>query len=174
MPKATLLILGAGGYGLAVAEAAQLSGQWQEIIFADDRWPKTQQVGEYQIVSNIANVQQLACSNIQAIVAVGNNHLREKWQKLLGDLGIRMTSIIHPQAIVSPSAQIGQGVTVMAGCVISTKTVINDGVILNIGTLLDHDVIIKAFAHLSVGVKVSSGKIIAPYSFLKVGSCIPH
>ena len=174
MPKATLLILGAGGYGLAVAEAAQLSGQWQEIIFADDRWPKTQQVGEYQIVSNIANVQQLVCSNIQAIVAVGNNHLREKWQKLLGDLGIRMTSIIHPQAIVSPTAQIGQGVTVMAGCVISTKTVINDGVILNIGALLDHDVVIKAFAHLSVGVKVSSGKIIAPYSFLEVGSCIPH
>lgn len=174
MPKTILLILGAGGYGLAVAEAAQLSGQWQEIIFADDRWPKTQQVGEYKIVSNIANVQQFTSNNIQAIVAVGNNHLREKWQKLLGDLGIRMTSIIHPQAIVSPTAQIGQGVTVMAGCVISTKTVINDGVILNIGTLLDHDVIIKAFAHLSVGVKVSSGKIIAPYSFLEVGSCIPH
>lgn len=174
MLKATLLILGAGGYGLAVAEAAQLSGQWQEIIFADDRWPKTQQVGEYKIVSNIANVQQFTSNNIQAIVAVGNNHLREKWQRLLGDLGIRMTSIIHPQAIVSPTAQIGQGVTVMAGCVISTKTLINDGVILNIGTLLDHDVIIKAFAHLSVGVKVSSGKIIAPYSFLEVGSCIPH
>lgn len=174
MPKAILLILGAGGYGLAVAEAAQLSGQWQEIIFADDRWPKTQQVGEYKIVSNIANVEQFTSNNIQAIVAVGNNHLREKWQKLLGDLGIRMTSIIHPQAIVSPTAQIGQGVTVMAGCVISTKTVINDGVILNIGTLLDHDVIIKAFAHLSVGVKVSSGKIIAPYSFLEVGSCISH
>lgn len=174
MPKATLLILGAGGYGLAVAEAAHLSGQWQEIIFADDRWPKTQEVGEYKIVSNIANVQQFTSNNIQAIVAVGNNDLREKWQKLLGDLGIRMTSVIHPQAVVSPTAQIGQGVTVMAGCVISTKTVINDGVILNIGTLLDHDVIIKAFAHLSVGVKVSSGKIIAPYSFLEVGSCIPH
>lgn len=174
MPKTTLLILGAGGYGLAVAEAAQLSGQWQEIIFADDRWPKTKQVGEYKIVSNIANVQQLTSNNIQAIVAVGNNHLRQKWQTLLDELGIIMTSIIHPQAIVSPTVQIGQGVTVMAGCVISTKTVINDGVILNIGTLLDHDVIIKAFAHLSVGVKVSSGKIIAPYSFLEVGSCIPH
>jgi len=174
MPKTTLLILGAGGYGLAVAEAAQLSGQWQEIIFADDRWPKTKQVGEYKIVSNIANVQQLTSNNIQAIVAVGNNHLRQKWQTLLDELGIIMTSIIHPQAIVSPTVQIGQGVTVMAGCVISTKTVINDGVILNIGTLLDHDVIIKAFAHLSVGVKVSSGKIIAPYSFLEVGSCITH
>lgn len=174
MPKTTLLILGAGGYGLAVAEAAQLSGQWQEIIFADDRWPTTQQVGKYKIVSNIANLYQLASSSIQAIVAVGNNHLRQKWQTLLGELGIIMTSIIHPQAMISPTAQIGQGVTVMAGCVISSKTVINDGVILNIGTLLDHDVIIEAFAHLSVGVKVAGGKRIAPYSFLEVGSCIPH
>ena len=174
MLKTTLLILVAGGYGLAIAEAAQLSGQWQEIIFADDRWPTTQQVSEYKIISNIANLQQLACSNIQAIVAVGNNHLRQKWQTLLGELGIIITSIIHPQAMVSATAQIGQGVTVMAGCVISSKTVINDGVILNIGTLLDHDVIIGAFAHLSVGVKVAGGKIIAPYSFLEVGSCIPH
>lgn len=174
MPKTTLLILGAGGYGLAVAEAAQLSGQWQEIIFADDRWPTTQQVGKYKIVSNIANLHQLSSSNLQAIVAVGNNHLRQKWQTLLGELGIIMTSIIHPQAMISPTAQIGQGVTVMAGCVISSKTVINDGVILNIGTLLDHDVIIEAFAHLSVGVKVAGGKRIASYSFLEVGSCIPH
>lgn len=174
MPKPTLLILGAGGYGLAVADAAELSGQWQHIIFADDRWPATQQVGTYKIVSNIDNLQQLSCGHIQAIVAVGNNHLRQKWQTLLGELGIIMTSIIHPQAVVSPTAQIGQGVTIMACCVISSKTVINDGVILNIGTLLDHDVIIEAFAHLSVGVKVAGGKSIPPYSFLEVGSCIPH
>lgn len=174
MPKAILLILGAGGYGLAVAEAAQLSGQWQEIIFADDRWPVTQQVARYKIVSNIANLQQLASSNVQAIVAVGNNHLRQKWQTLLAELGIIIASVIHPQTVISSTAQIGQGVSVMAGCVISSKTVINDGVILNIGTLLDHDVIIEAFAHLSVGVKVAGGKRIAQHTFLEVGSCIPH
>ena len=172
MPKPTLLILGAGGYGQAVAEAAELTGQWQNIIFADDCWPKYQQVGGYKIVSNIANLQQLSSNNIQAIVAVGNNHLRQKWQTLLCELGIIITSIIDPQAIVSPTAQIGQGVTIMAGCVISSKAVINDGVILNIGTLLDHDVIVEAFAHLSVGVKVAGGKTIAQHTFLEVGSCI--
>ena len=57
--KPSLLILGAGGYGLAVAEAAELSGQWQEIMFADDRWPATQHVAEYNIVTNIANLNQL-------------------------------------------------------------------------------------------------------------------
>lgn len=174
MPEKKLLILGAGGFGQTIAEVAELLGNWESISFVDDRWPITQQVGEYEIVSNIANLHQLASSNLQAIVAVGNNHLRQKWQTLLGELGIIMTSIIHPQAVVSPTAQIGQGVTVMAGCVISSKTVINDGVILNIGTLLDHDVIIEAFAHLSLGVKVAGGKIITQHSFLEVGTCIPH
>src|SRR5690606_39385746 len=114
MPKTTLLILGAGGYGLAVAEAAQLSGQWQEIIFADDRWPTTQQVGKYKIVSNIANLHQLASSNIQAIVAVGNNHLRQKWQTLLGELGIIVTSFILHQSMIIPTAKISQSVTILA------------------------------------------------------------
>ena len=44
---------------MAVAEAAELSGQWQEIMFADDRWPATQHVAEYNIVANIANLNQL-------------------------------------------------------------------------------------------------------------------
>jgi shikimate 5-dehydrogenase len=34
----TLLIIGAGGHGKAVAEAALLSGEWQRIAFVDDRW----------------------------------------------------------------------------------------------------------------------------------------
>ena len=172
--KPSLLILGAGGYGLAVAEAAELSGQWQDILFADDRWPATQNVADSNIVTNIANLNQLQITKLQAIVAVGNNALRQQWQQTLRALGIELTSVIHPHSMISSTAQIGLGVSVMAGCVISRKTVINDGVILNIGTLLDHDVVIEEFAHLSVGVKVSGGQTIAAHSFLEVGTCILH
>lgn len=172
MLKPTLLILGAGGYGLAVAEAAELSGQWQEIIFVDDRWPVTQKVGDYNIVSNIANLNQFEAQACKAIVAVGHNPLRQQWQQTLLALGIELATVIHPHAVISPTAQIGLGISIMAGCVIGSKTVINDGVILNIGTLLDHDVVIETFAHLSVGVKVAGGQSIAAHSFLEVGTCI--
>ena len=139
--KPSLLILGAGGYGLAVAEAAELSGQWQEIMFADDRWPATQHVADYNIVTNIANLNQLQITQLQAIVAVGNNSLRQQWQQTLRALGIELTSVIHPKTVVSPTAQIGLGVSVMAGCIISHKTVINDGVILRyyVATAQNHN-----------------------------------
>lgn len=169
-----LLILGAGGFGQTVYEVAAAQNKWQDIYFVDDRWPLLTQVNQIPVICNIEGLKDLNHAEFQAICAVGNNEIRELWFETLEKYHIELINIIDPHALLSPSVKIGKGCCIMAGCVINTNTVINDGVILNIGTLLDHDVIIKAFAHLSVGVKVSSGKIIAPYSFLKVGSCIPH
>ena len=174
MPKATLLILGAGGFGQSIAEVAELLGNWESISFVDDRWPEQQQAGCYPIISNIQSLENLNSHSFEAIIAVGNSQIRKKWQQLLLDLSIPMITIIHPQAVIAPSAKIGQGVSIMAGCVIGANTIIQDGVILNIGTLLDHDVIIEAFSHLSVGVKVAGGKTITASSFLGIGTIIGH
>ena len=174
MPEKKLLILGAGGFGQSIAEVAELLGKWESINFVDDRWPKQQQIGCYTIISNIQSLKNLNNHNFEAIIAVGNSQIRKKWQQLLLDLSIPMTTIIHPQAVIAPSAKIGQGVSIMAGCVIGANTIIQDGVILNIGTLLDHDVIIEAFSHLSVGVKVAGGKTITASSFLGIGTIISH
>lgn len=174
MPEKKLFILGAGGGGQSIAEVAELLGKWKSISFVDDRWPEQQQAGRYTIIANIQSLETINMDDFEAIIAVGNNQIRQKWQQLLLDLSIPITTIIHPQTVIAPSAKIGQGVSIMAGCVIGTNTIIQDGAILNMGTLLDHDVIIEAFAHLSLGVKVAGGKIITQHSFLEVGTCIPH
>ena len=174
MPEKKLLILGAGGFGQTIAEVAELLDNWENISFVDDRWPEQQWLGCYPIVSNIQNLSLIKQQDFEAIIAVGNNQIRQKWQQLLIDLVIPITTIIHTHAVISPSAKIGRGVSIMAGCIVGTKTVIHDGVILNIGTLLDHDVIIEDFCHLSVGVKVAGGKRISQQTFLEVGTIISH
>lgn len=170
--KPSLLILGAGGYGLAVAEAAELSGQWQEIMFADDRWPATQHVAEYNIVTNIANLNQLQNTQLQAIVAVGNNTLRQQWQQTLRALGIELTSVIHPKTVVSPTADIGLGVTIMAGSVVGVDVKVGDGVIINLLCAIDHDAKVGDFSHLRVGVLVAGGVVIEPLTFLAAGTVL--
>lgn len=174
MPEKKLLILGAGGFGQTIAEVAELLDNWENISFVDDRWPEQQWLGCYPIVSNIQNLSLIKQQDFEAIIAVGNNQIRQKWQQLLIELGMPLTTIIHPHAVISPSAKIGQGVSIMAGCVIGTNTIIQDGAILNMGTLLDHDVIIEDFCHLSVGVKVAGGKRISQQTFLEVGTIISH
>lgn len=174
MPEKKLLILGAGGFGQSVAEVAELLGKWKSISFVDDRWPEQKQAGHYTIITNIQALPTMNLHSFEAIIAVGNNQIRQKWQQLLLDLSIPITTIIHPQTVIAPSAKIGQGVSIMAGCVIGTNTIIQDGAILNMGTLLDHDVVVEQFVHLSIGVKVASNNIIPTFSFLEVGSIIEH
>jgi hypothetical protein len=50
----TLLILGAGGHGKAVAESALLSGTWRRVLFVDDPWPTLPTSFGLPVVSDIA------------------------------------------------------------------------------------------------------------------------
>lgn len=174
MPKKKLLILGAGGFGQAVAEVATLLEKWSDIDFVDDRWPELTHVKTYSVISNLKNLDLIDLENYEAIVAVGNNQLRYQWYTRLEQLNVLLTTIIHPSVIKSITSIIDLGVIIMAGCILGTATRIEKGVILNIGTLLDHDVIIKSYSHLSVGVGVAAGQTIKEFSFLDVGTKVGH
>ena len=170
--KPKLLILGAGGFGQSIAELATSLGRWSEVYFVDDCWLSKKQVNTYNIVSNIVNLENILLDGYQAIVAVGNNRLREQWSTKLKKIGVPLISIIHPNAVISPSALIAPGVIIMAGCVIGTAARLGEGVILNSGVLLDHDVEIGYYSHLSLGVKISGTKKVTVFSFLEAGTII--
>jgi shikimate 5-dehydrogenase len=94
----TLLILGAGGHGKAVAEAALLSGEWQKVVFADDRWPALEQCFGSAVVSDIAGLLTLHGQVQGAIAAVGNNARREAWVGAIRQAGLPLVSVCHPHA----------------------------------------------------------------------------
>lgn len=169
-----LLILGAGGFGQAVAETAMLLGQWPEIYFADDCRSECSQVKDFEIISDIKNLENLDLSDVHAIAAVGNNQLRRQWNNRLKDLNFPLATIVHPHTWISPSVQIGLGAIIMAGCAVGTAAKIGEGVILNSGALLDHDVVIGQYAHLSLGVKIAGAKKVEEFSFLEAGTIIGH
>ncbi|MGB5886458.1 MAG: acetyltransferase [Acinetobacter venetianus] len=170
--KPNLLILGAGGFGKSVAELAKSLNLWSEIYFVDDSWPNTLEINNHKVISDILGLDKLNLDAHQAIVAVGNNELRQKWYSLLHSLDIPFASVIDPSAIISPSTKIADGVIIKAGCIVGASVKIHSGAILNLGTLIDHDVEIGSCAHLSIGVKVAGGKKIAPLTFLKAGTLV--
>lgn len=165
-PKRKLLILGGGGFGQALVEVAEMTREWSDIYFVDDKWPSIQVINGYKVISDIKNLFNLDNISYCAIAAVGSNTLRKEWHQQLIKIGIELATIIHPQSIISHSADIGKGCVVMAGCILSANVVIHEGVLLNIGTLLDHDVVVEEYSHLSVGISVAGGKVIEKYTFL--------
>ena len=165
----TLLVLGAGGHGQAVAEAALLSGEWQRVCFLDDRWPQLALAFGMDVIGNIDSLLEPGISVAGAIAAVGNNSLREAWVSRIKGAGIELVSIVHPRAWVSPSAYIGQGSAVLAMAVIGTNARLGQGAIVNAGAVADHDVCIGDFGHLGVGVNLAGGVHVGASAWLQAG-----
>lgn len=170
----TLLILGAGGHGKAVAEAALLSRQWQRVCFADDRWPELQESFGCPVVASISTLVGVAGKVDGAIAAVGNNVLREQWLTMLQECGLPLATVVHPAASVSPSADLGEGCAVMALAMLGVDVRVGKGAIVNAHATVDHDAALGDFAHLGVGVHLAGGVRIGARAWLQAGCCADY
>ncbi len=167
----TLLIMGAGGHGKAVADAALLGGEWHNVIFVDDRWPSITVMAGHPVVAASAGLAVVAMQAQGGIAAVGNNAVRERWTCLLEAAGVPLASVIHPSATVATSARIGAGSTIMARAVVGVDATLGKACIVNAGAIADHDVTLDDYAHLGVGVALSGGVRVGHHAWLQAGCC---
>lgn len=169
--KGILLIVGSGGHGRAVAEAAAMTGEWSDIVFADDSYPTQKKSGRWPIIGTTTQLPDLSGNYQGAIVAIGNQTVRERLANTLEELGLPLVTIIHPRAWVSDSADVAPGCAIMAGAVVGASARLGRGVIINANATADHDTTLGDFAHLGVGVQLAGGVIVEERAWLQAGSC---
>ena len=63
--------------------------------------------------------------------------------------GFEAAGAVHPRAIISPTAQIGDGPTIMAGAVIDPDAGVGNNVIINTGAIIEHDCMIGNHVHVT-------------------------
>lgn len=146
-----LLIIGAGGHGRVVKEAAISMGkiEYKDISFLDDN--------NYAAIGKLEEYKNFVRDFQYAFVAIGNPIIREDWIRKLVEAGYSISTIIHPSAYVAPSATVGQGSVVLPSAIIQTNATIGEGVIVSSGAIIDHDVTIGNYSHINAGAVVSSG-----------------
>jgi UDP-perosamine 4-acetyltransferase len=167
-----LLILGTGGHARAVIESALSSG---EIILGLVDINYTNQKEEILGVRVLGGVDVLKNYNprqTSVVVAIGNNGKRREWALRLKKMGFVLPSIIHPTAILSQYADIGEGVFISCGAIVNTEAIIGDNVIINTGTIVEHEVKIGENCHLAPGVKVGGRVSIGNNTFIGIGSSV--
>jgi sugar O-acyltransferase (sialic acid O-acetyltransferase NeuD family) len=104
-----------------------------------------------------------------AVVAIGDNSLRKK---VVERTNHRFRNAIHPSAIISPYASVGEGNMILHGAIVQAQTQIGNHVIINTGTQVDHDNVIDDFVHLGPGVVLCGTVCIGTGSFIGAGSVI--
>lgn len=138
-------MLGAGGHGRVVAEAALLQDQWISVVACARSLPAqlTELVPGVKLVEMDAAMQMDAAVHI----AIGNNAARQTEAKAFGQK--LLVSVVHPRACVSAFSHIGAGCFVAAGVVIAPTAKVGIGVIVNHGAVVDHDTEIGDFSHIA-------------------------
>lgn len=139
-----LLILGAGGFGHMIYESAQATRQFDKIAMLDDASKEPAVIGK--LVDYKSMRKEYPC----AVVALGNNNMRLQWVKRLLEADFVVPTIIHPSAVVSPSAVIGAGSFIMQRAVVNTNAHLGMACLINCGAIVDHDAEIGEGTHLSL------------------------
>jgi sugar O-acyltransferase (sialic acid O-acetyltransferase NeuD family) len=166
-----LLIIGAGGHGKVVAEAAELDGRFENIMFLDDRVDVDAVLG-HRIIGMSHEYEKFAKKYEYAIVCIGVNEKRmEITQKLL-KAGYKVPVIIHPKASVSKYSDIGDGSVILAGAVVNTNASLGMACIININSSVDHESLIGDGVHVCSGAVVRSGCTVGKLSCIGAGAVV--
>lgn len=174
MAKSRLLVVGAGGHGRSVAEAAELSGQFEVIGFLDDALPVGVIVLGLPILGPFNNMAIQRSAADEAILAVGNNAVREMLMKKLTVAGFKLATVVHPRAIVSPSAVMGPGSAVMAGAILGTEARLGVGTIVNCGAVVDHHATVEDFGHLGVNACMAGDTVLGRGAWMQAGAALAY
>jgi UDP-perosamine 4-acetyltransferase len=86
--------------------------------------------------------------------------------------GFTIIRAIHPNAIISHSAEIRNGPTIMAGVVINAEARIGDNVIINSGAIVEHDCFVESHVHIASGVKLAGTVHVGEGSHVGIGAII--
>lgn len=174
MSKTPLLVIGAGGHGRSVAEAASLSGVFEVVGFLDDHLPLGEVVLDTLVLGTVACMDTYRYLSDQVIVAIGNNVVREQLMLQLEHVGFEFATVVHPRAFVSPTSELGKGSVVMAGAIVGTQAYLGKGTIVNCGAVVDHQATVDDFGHLGVNASMAGAAVLGRGAWLQAGAVLGY
>jgi len=166
------ILFGAGGHAKVVLEAWRAAHPAGEIVVLDD---DPAAIGRHLLGVALAGGRSWLDHNwadAPVIPAIGDNDKRAALIETLKAMGRGLASVVHPTAIVSPTATIGVGSFLAPGAIVNAESQLGEGVIINTGASVDHDCRIGTAAHIAPGARLCGGVTVGPRALIGTGSAV--
>ena len=160
-----VVIIGAGGHGKVIADIVRAAGD-TVAGFLDDDGSKTVCYG-CPVLGPVASA--VALTDCRFVIAIGNNVVR---RRIAEEYTLPWYTAIHPRAVISPGAEIGEGTVVMANAVINAEARIGRHCIINTGAIAEHENVIGDFAHLSPAAALGGNVTVGAGTHIGIGACV--
>jgi sugar O-acyltransferase (sialic acid O-acetyltransferase NeuD family) len=164
-----LIIVGASGHGKVIEEIARLNG-YQVIGYLDDRAEELKALG-MNVLGKCKDIP-LYKDEYHFAIGIGDNTIRKKFYNIIKEIGGSIPILIHPTAVVSSTARLGEGTCVMANVVINVECQIEEACIINTAATIDHECKLGKCVHISPGAHLAGNVTVGALSWLGIGSCV--
>lgn len=160
-----LVIVGAGGHGRVVLDAALAAGLEVAGFLAD---PAGEPVNGLPVLGPTALLDELLPRH-RFIIAIGDQQARRDFSLRIGD---RLQSVIHPASWISPSARIGKGAAIIGGVIVNANAEVGDFCILNTGCTIDHDNRLADGVQICPGAHLAGNVSVGEDAFIGTGASV--
>ncbi len=168
--------LGAGGHARVMIEilAANRDVEIVGLLGVADEVGRT--VMGLNVLGGDQMLPNLVASGVSgAFIGVGSvadSSLRRLLYQRVMKQKLTLIPVVHPSAIVSPSARLGAGPVVMAGVIVNAGADVGANVILNTGAIVEHDVRIGDHCHIAPGACIGGEVTIGAGTHVGIGAVI--
>lgn len=170
--KRKLIIIGAGGHAVSVANIA-ISVGYEIAAFVDVNKAGSKLLN-YEVLRSIESIGDHA--DYFFAIAIGDNFVRNKVFKDLSQSYPEMIfpALIHPSAVISHFSTIEIGSVVMPLSLVGPNTVIGKFCLLNSKSSIDHDGLMEDFSSLAPGAILGGSVIVGHRSVVSIGAVVKH
>lgn len=158
----TVNLFGGGGHAKVVMDIVEAQGYEVGCLYDDNPhctvihgWP-VYKASEVKVIGPL-------------IISIGSCKAR----KMIAErYNVEFSCAIHPGAVISGSAVIGEGTVVMPGAIINADVTIGRHCIINTKASVDHECIIGDYVHIAPGATLSGNVEVGECSWIGVGACV--
>ncbi len=173
-----LVIVGASGHGLVVADIVRRTARFELAGYLDSGKPVGPGPAGLPILGPVEEAAGLAKRHgfTDCLVAVGHNETRRRCVDRLVALlpELCFPAVVHPSAVVAEGVVLGAGTGVMAGAVLNPGCTIGRHCILNTGCRFDHESRLGDFASLAPGVVTGGNVTVGAGTAVCLGAMVIH
>lgn len=159
---ATINLFGASGHAKVIIDIIEAQGDRVGCLYDDT--PHSYNIHGYEVYN--ANDKEVEGP---LIISVGSNKARRLISKRYK---LAYSTAIHPSAILSQFAAVGEGSVVMQGALIQSDVHIGRHCIINTGASVDHECRIGDYVHISPHATLCGNVLVGEGSWIGAGVTI--
>lgn len=164
--SASVIVIGGGGHAKVVIDCIRSAGD-TVIGVLDDAIETGTCILGCPVLGRLDEWEQY--KEHKFIIAIGSNAVR---RSISARLDADWYTAIHPSAIVSSFAVIGDGSVVMPNAVINASAAVGKHCIINTAAVIEHDCSIGDFSHISPAAALAGNVRIGEAAHIGIGACI--